>query len=250
MTRRSSEGNQVGQPIGDVLNRRSDLSTFLVHLTRNTPEGTSARENLTAILRDGTLRALSAMGWARDVARTLGPEAEETQKVVCFSETPLEQVFSMFADIEGRDIALQPYGVAFTKMTARRKGVNPVWYVDMTPGRTWVQAKALNQLRADAAADAAAFVGHAGSKLFPFIEPMGTWPERQREFWWEREWRHTGDMAFDRQEIALVLCPAVEMPEFETLVPGKCVDPTWSLERIIAQLVKLSPEAVTPFASR
>jgi hypothetical protein len=48
----------------------------------------------------------------------------------------LEHIYSMFAEIEGRQVRLEPYGVAFTKMTARRLGANPVWYVDMTPNES------------------------------------------------------------------------------------------------------------------
>jgi hypothetical protein len=36
---------------------------------------------------------------------------------------------------------------ALTKLAARRRGVNPVWYVDMTSGHDWVISPALNQLR-------------------------------------------------------------------------------------------------------
>jgi hypothetical protein len=37
----------------------------------------------------------------------------------------------MFEEIEDREraIELQPYGLAMTKVIARRFGVNPVWYV-------------------------------------------------------------------------------------------------------------------------
>jgi hypothetical protein len=43
--------------IRQVLSRRSDLSTFLVHLTREYPEGTSPKENLKSILIGETVEA-------------------------------------------------------------------------------------------------------------------------------------------------------------------------------------------------
>ena len=239
-------GGERVPTISEVLNRRGDLSTFVVHLTRD-HGGKSASENLRSILDSGTITARSPMGWARDVASELGGAAEESQRVASFSETPLEHIYSLFADIPNRRIGLRPYGIAFTKMVARRKGVNPVWYVDMTPGRDWMIAKALDSLR-DEAATSGTFPDHAAAKILPFIEGMGTWPDRQKEFWWEREWRHVGDFHFDIKDVALVLCPEGEHAAFRALASGKCVDPGWSLERMIAKLVGLAAEDVSPFS--
>ncbi len=120
--------------IRDVLNRRGDLSTFVVHLTR-TAGGVSAKERLESILAERRFRATTSMGWAAEQDDP-ADAAKQSQRVVCFSETPLEHIYSLVADIEGRQIQLEPYGVAFTKLTARRLGINPIWYVDMTPGQT------------------------------------------------------------------------------------------------------------------
>ncbi|HXL44015.1 MAG TPA: hypothetical protein VN960_08155 [Gaiellaceae bacterium] len=206
--------------IREVLNRRTDLSTFVVHLTRDdTPNDYApdafplplpdARANLRSIIEGRALSAGRAMGWALGVPGLALNDAErESQRVVCFSETPLEHAYSLFSDIRNRAVKLKPYGVAFTKMVARRMGIQPVWYVDMTPGRAWVVSEALNGLvRAAAGTLNVANIG----KMTPFIEGMGTWaggdPE-QREFWWEREWRHHGqiDLApwWDK---AVWLCP-------------------------------------------
>jgi hypothetical protein len=76
------------------------------------------------------------------------------------------------------------------KYKARKMGVNPVWYVDMTPGRDWVIGQALNELR-DEAVGSGDFHAHPAARIFPFIEPMAVWPETTREWWWEREWRHS-----------------------------------------------------------
>jgi hypothetical protein len=232
--------------ITEVLNRRGDLSTFVVHLTRIHDGGTGG-ENLRSILAGSVIEARSPMGWARDIASTLGGAAVESQKVVSFSETPLEHIYSLFADIPYRRVGLQPYGVAFTKMVARTKGVNPVWYVDMTPGRDWLIAKALDALR-DEAASSNSFADHPAARILLFVEGMGTWPGSQKEFWWEREWRHVGDFNFSLEDVALVLCPETEHAAFEALAGGKCVDPGWSLERMIAKLVGLQAEDVSPFS--
>lgn len=237
--------------INEVLSRRSDLSTFLVHLTRSDATGT-ASEKLESILKSKTLEARTPMGWCAADPR-IPPPALYSQRVVCMSETPLDQAHSLFADIAGRRIKLEPYGLAFTKMTARRKGANPVWYVDCTPGHDWSIAKALDDLRTLASGSPNGFAAHPLARVAPFFESMGTWPASRREFWWEREWRHIGDMGFLEREVALVLCPEAEISRFEGLSPRRlfrAVDPSWSLERMIAHLVGLAPDTVTPFTPR
>jgi hypothetical protein len=67
----------------------------------------------------------------------LSAEQQATQRAVCFSETPLEHIYSMFADIANRGVRLRPYGLALTKMVARRAGINRLWYVDITHGHDW-----------------------------------------------------------------------------------------------------------------
>lgn len=233
--------------IGDLLNRRTDLSTFLVHLTK----GDDPKASLMSILADRQINAVSPMGWAAKEATSLGPDAERTQKVVCFSEAPLDQMYAMCANIARRQVKLKPYGLAFTKMVARRNDVNPVWYFHMTAGQFSPTATALSALRADAVKDEKTFVAHPAAKLFPFCEWMGTASSgTQHEFWWEREWRHVGHYTFTDASIALVLSPEADHADFEALHPGKCIDPEWSLERMIAKLVGLSADDVTPFNAR
>jgi hypothetical protein len=244
----------VAVSISDILHRRNDLSTFVVHLTRD-HEDMTAKESLTSIIEDYELEARSPMGWAAAQDDPGDPEAQ-SQRVVAFSETPLEHIWALVADIEGRQVELRPYGVALTKFKARKLGVNPVWYVDMTPGRDWHIAAALNRLRDDAVASGD-FHNHPAAQVFPFVEPMGVW-DRPREFWWEREWRHVGN--FDLPGVGcFFLCPEDEIVDFVPQHEGEHVadwnrrkrrflDPRWGLERIIAHLGGVPKHDVTPFA--
>lgn len=180
------------------------------------------------------------------------------KRVVCFSETPLEHVHGLFAAIAGRSVNFQGYGVAFPKMVARWMSINPVWYVDLSraPGewRDWPIKEALNALVREAADD---FAGHAISRLTPFIEGMGSWPDgngglRLREFAWEREWRHLGDLDLTPWwSKALWLCPQAELEAFSALVGegAHCIDPAWGLERIIGHLLGMGVAEMTPFAA-
>lgn len=240
------------QNIRDVLNRRNDLSTFVVHLTKGV--GTAPSDNLVSIIQTRTLEARSAMGWAKEQDDS-NDQTKQSQRVVSFSETPLEHIYSLVADILGRQVNLKSYGLAFTKMAARKIGVNPVWYVDRTAGAPhgWQVSNAVNQVR-DAAIATGNFHETPAAKLLPFFEVMGTWPTSQNEFWWEREWRHRGNLTFSLDQVSLWLCPEGEIQAITQLIQSqtpppqkmpRCTDPKWGLEQIVAHLV--DETEVTPF---
>jgi hypothetical protein len=254
----------VALSISDVLNRRSDLSTFVVHLTRDHGAEDSARSRLEKIINDRRLIVGDPRGWATGVREAgelvLTPEQRETQRVVCFSETPLEHAYSLFAEIENRSYRLRPYGLALTKMVARRAGINPIWYVDISQGHPWAIRNALNRLVTKSVTEGWFNDVRA---LFPAIEGMLTRTDEegkitfQREFWWEREWRHVGDVPLAPiWSKILWLCPEAEMDEISALVRDVgetehafCVDPNWGLERIIGHLIELGVNDLTPFSS-
>ena len=253
------EDGEYRWDIKELLHRRTDLSTFVIHWSRDTDDGITALENLKGILHSGHLEARTAMGAATYTLRamrdegTLGKEALEqalrTQRVVCFTEAPLEQAWSLVCNIEGRANRLEPYGLAFTKMQARKLGVNPVWYLDMTPGHDWL-TKDVEAL-VKRAASKGSFGEDPLSKLTPFMEGMGKWSigprTSKKEFWWEREWRHVGGLQFSPFGCAVVLCPEHDFDEVQPLVEPKIgrtvplIDPNWGLEYIIAKLAGVSP---------
>ena len=81
--------------------------------------------------------------------------------------------------------------------------------------------------------------------ITPFIEQMGVGANYRKEFWWEREWRKVGDFIVPRHCIAF--CPETEIDEFKAHVRGSVyahvnfIDPSWSLEKIIAHLAGIPP---------
>jgi hypothetical protein len=266
---RPTVGN-MPKSITDLLHRRSDLSTFLVHLTRNHPDH-PARSNLLAILTGRTLEARTPMGvgskyWEQHADFAI------TQKPVCFSETPLEHVWMLCEEIAGRTVQMQPYGLAITKTWARRHGVNPIMYIDQSPtGFDWLLNPVNEMLDAAAA-------GHAVRKVFgqwqtatlaqspiarltPFFEPMDTALQTQREWWWEREWRHIGNLGFEWHELVAVLVPEDDhlafLEAFNALLtaqgiplpaqPPHLLDPRWGQERMIAALAGVPADSVGPF---
>jgi Putative abortive phage resistance protein AbiGi, antitoxin len=226
----------------DLLHRRSDLSTFLVHFTRDLSTG-SARDNLLSIVNSRRIEARNVHGMLRDRA-TVGSSLADTQRCVCLTETPIEHAWMMCRPIANRQNQFANYGIAFPKIWARRGGVNPVWYVDITPGHDFL-TKPINELIEIAAAgEARAFVpnGHGGEALLqrvplersqvtqivPFIELMGSHngaaPYR-KEFWWEREWRKVGSLPFTWANVVTLFAPAADHILLRTEMLGTNPDP-------------------------
>lgn len=244
--------------IREMLNRRTDLSTFVVHLTRQVA-GNSARQNLRNILSEQRIRAVTAMGAAAETFSSGSPEWN-SQRVVSFTESPLEQLHTFFIDFEEtRRHRFEPYGLAFTKMQARRKGAVPVWYTDVTWGQTWRIKYVWNLIEREK--QAGTFLESDVAQIAPFVETMGYVRTGRKEFWWEREWRYRGDLYFGYADIALGLCHEDRIDEFETFMAGiarrrdpdaalvRFVDPRWGLEEIIGRLAGVGSADLSPFPS-
>lgn len=244
--------------IEDLLSSRTDLSTFLVHLTRSANDK-SAKDVLKQIISDDKIIAGSPYGIA---AKKLQDKrlSTESQKVVCFTETPMEHLSLLTGEIENRGCKFEPYGLAFTRKQCRKMGVNPVWYVDITPGHFWLTNPLNNMV--DIAIEAGEFDKSDISKISPFVEQMGAGETDaggrirgyKKEFWWEREWRHVGD--FYLPNTYIILCPTEDMRELKNhvfdLKEGKCtsvsfIDPSWSLEYIIGKLAGFSGDELGSF---
>jgi hypothetical protein len=233
--------------IQQLLARRSDLGTFLVHLTREY-DGTPAKDNLKSILNDKTIEARNSYGSATSRLSELNAQTDEnlnSQKVVCFTETPLEHVQLLTEQIEYRKFQFGPYGIAITKKAARIRGVNPVWYLDITPKHDWLTQPLQSII--DTEINKQTFATSNIAKLTPFIEQMGTGADYFKEYWWEREWRHVGNFPLNTRFI--VICPEKDYDEVtESLRPKMpLIDPSWSLEQIIGRLASFKAEDIDPF---
>lgn len=254
--------------IEELLHRRTDLSTFLVHLTRSYG-GVSARDNLMSILKKWTIQARSPLGIARDHEDVLGP-AGVSQKVVCFTETPLEHIWMMLEDIDGRTMQFEPYGIATTRTAGREMQCNPVWYSDMTRiGYTWplkhmtdLVTRAMEAAKTPTGYDSDVLRAEPFLRLAPYFETMGPVGRHDRkEFWWEREWRCVGDFYMTRPSpIVAILAPATEHASIREQLEGMgnaaqwnsrpLLDPRWGLERMIASLARVGGDSIGPFTSR
>ena len=170
----------MSRSINDVLALREDISDFLVRLTKSVPGDPTATAiiNLASILRDGRIEARNPHGKAKGMGM-----ADDTQKAVCFSETPLQHIRDL-VDIAGRKVNLEPYGLVFTKQVARSRGVLPVWYIDDRSG----QSEAVQALLKLTWNSKEGFEGHPAARLFPFIETMGKGTDPTTGRTWRNEW--------------------------------------------------------------
>lgn len=223
--------------IAALLARRSDLSTFLVHLTRSTGNQ-SAKDRLLSIIESRAIEARTVYGQAAQALSASRDTDSSSQKVVCFTEVPLEHINLLTEEIDGRDLTFAPYGIAVTKQIARRRGVNPVWYIDITPRHDWLTVPLNNLI--DAAIASGTFPTSDIARIAPFIEQMGTRAGFYRkEFWWEREWRIVGN--FQLADRYIGISPAADIPDLKraTTEAGLnfvWIDAGWSLEQIIGHL--------------
>ncbi|WP_162908122.1 abortive infection system antitoxin AbiGi family protein [Allorhizocola rhizosphaerae] len=165
-----------------------DMSDYLVHFTKS-------EEDLVSILQDGEIRAGGPFGSATNLEERL-----RSQKSVCLSEIPLDQLNRLMAR-HGR------YGLGFTRDYVRQQGGARVWYLDHgTPAHV-----AFNEMVRQAmigGVDPAAEIW----KLTPFIDRVT--PGRY-EFEWEREWRIVGGLRFEYSDLAFVLLPDGDRQEVE-----------------------------------
>lgn len=231
--------------IKDLLYRRSDLSTFLVHFTRGDSHE-EALTNLVNMLRNHAIEARTAYGMATDLDYRTST-TDVSQRTVCFTDTPLEHCWMMVREIEKRRWKFQPYGIAFTKGYARSRGCNPVWYIDQTPGYTWL-THAVNRLVQAAKEQATAdpFLDPETLDILqitPFFEQSGA----GKDFAWEREWRFRGNFHFGGpHNVMAVFAPEVlhlalrsHIASFSNEWAGRNVpllDPEWGLEQMLVAM--------------
>ncbi len=216
-----------GRGMGAARNRRNDMSTFLVHLTRNTEDGRTAKENLIDIICSRVIEPRNSKGLFYAV-----DEVKHQVKSVCFNETPLSCIKYMLGKLHGRDIELSHYGLVFSKDFLMQKGANPVFYVNTYADQNRKQAliDTIRQLPID-----------RQREIAPYIDIFG-WTNAGGEiydFQWEHEWRYSGNFGFEWKDIIFGLCEDEYIDEVEQLFEKEIrfVSPFMSLEEIVGRLV-------------
>ncbi len=210
----------------EFLDLRRDYSPFLVHLTRTAEDGTPAKEILAKILRERELRAFNPLCLFNS---ELGFFVNDFT-VVCFTETPIDQVGLLVMPVSGRQSQPEPYGLVFDKEFIRSKGGNPVFYAgDELFSTLWDIYRT---------AESNSFDKQENRFLALVDKCNGV-----RDFHWEREWRIVGNLSFTLNDVYLGLCPEQDIYYFEKKFADiKFIDPNWRFTKTLRKLLSTKSE--------
>jgi hypothetical protein len=236
--------------IEDILHFRTDISPFLVHLTRDLGALT-APAALYSIIDDGCLKCslnpISDVRFGIHFSEVNDLTADGFFSAICFTETPLNEIHSLL-EIENRQIDLAPYGLVFLKENLANKGVSPVLYINNKNGDkdpVFVALGSLTSSHRDEALELLPLFAVYGKKIKGV--GAGRHSPGKNEFIWEREWRYPfvkGDLEFSEEDVFIGLCPHEQIDDFEGLCSNiKFVDPTrnmkWYADKLIESRKRL-----------
>lgn len=215
----------------ELLNKKRDYSPFLVHLTREGVDNlgnevVSAREVLDDfILSDKKLIACNYYCLFKDKVDSLDDTNKNKFKVMCFTETPIDQIEVLLETVQGRNTILRPYGLVFKKEYVRQKGGNPVFYIT-----------------GSLSAPLWSVYDNASKNNFPDVDckvlALINKCDETIDFHWEREWRIAGNFDFALEDIYCGLCPEADIQYFESNYPIVFIDPHWGINKILDKMIK------------
>ena len=210
----------------DFLRRKRDYSDLLVHLTRDTENGT-AKQNLESILQQHTIRAYDHHCFFSSHLRAAGQtEFAQFFRVACFTETPIDLIGLLTLELAGRQKAYKPFGLVFKKDYVAINGGNPVFY-----------AKPRYATRFWSLFDEAKGSGTEDKKEICSLLALVNSLAEHNDWHWEREWRTVGDFHFDTQNAYCGLCPQSHIRYFELAYGLPFIDPGWTIGQILDRLV-------------
>jgi hypothetical protein len=216
---------------------RLNLKELLEQVRANEAQDITGYPQIMSILYSGELRPGPApLGAARKLA-----DLGDSQRVVCFSEIPLDMLDRL---VERRS----RYGIGFRKDVLVGKGGTPLWYVDDESP----QAEAVREIVRTKIAEGIDPTDPFW-KLTPFIDHPGVYNGRRYRFEWEREWRVAGGVRFTPEDVAFLFIPEenhedarqffadVEIEHSGPVYECAYIDPGWSIEQIEQALESVLP---------
>ena len=236
--------------IEDILHFRTDISPFLVHLTRD-GNSLTAPQALYSIIHDGCLKCsfnpISDVRFGIHISEVSDLTADGFFSAICFTETPLNEIHSLL-EIENRQIDLAPYGLVFLKENLANKGVSPALYINNKNGDKdplFVALASLASSHREEALELLPLFAVYGKKIKGV--GAGRRSSGKNEFIWEREWRYPfakGDLEFTDEDVFIGLCPHEQIDAYEELWSGiQFVDPTrnmkWYADKLIESRKRL-----------
>ena len=206
-----------------------DYSDYLVHLTRKSGQLT-AHDILLKILNYRVLNARRpyCICSKNDLEGAENVFLRRQLSVVCFTETPLDHIKTLFKKLKGRQYQPEPHGLVFTKKFIREHSGNPVFYMThelAEPIRRFIRLRK-NQLNTEM------------RKLIALTSVC----DEGNDWHWEREWRIVGELRFKYTDIYCGLCPENELSFFRSRFKKvHFIDPGWGNKKLIDELVKKEP---------
>ncbi len=212
----------------EFLNKKRDFSSLLVHLTRD-DDIFYAKDVLDMILDEKTLKAFNHFClFSPNLKESQNISLQDRFKVVCFTETPIDQIDVLLHKVSGRNFQPDPYGLVFKKEYIRQQEGNPVFYA------TKEIAKPLWSLYWPLCGEEKEQSSGEVCKLLALV----TLCDGNMDFHWEREWRIVGNLQFDLNDIYCGLCSEEDITYFESKYSQVTfLSPFWGLNRILNKLV-------------
>lgn len=228
----------------DSLSNRTDISDFIIHLTRDN-EGKTAEENLTNILNEMKVEARAHHCLFNGSLNKQSDVIRKKYHVACFTETPIHKLQDIF-NIKNKQKDFKPYGIIFSKdslkdyeecgMEDLANHPNPVFYAS---GDNKALVKSLYQQYDKWLDDQ----NNSIENNFHVFGSLVNLVNDKHNFIWEREWRTVGDYKFIIPDIIAVIAPESQHDNIRNNVYYEFseaitfIDISWSLEK---QLSKIS----------
>ncbi len=218
----------------EFLDKKRDYAPLLVHLTKDKKGENGnpipAMQVLDSILAEKKLRAFNPYCIFNSKLQSLESDLRKKFNVVCFTETPIDQIGLLLQPVQGRGFLLKAYGLVFKKKDIRMCEGNPVLYVH---GRL---SSPLWEIFDNAVKNK---FSKQEDKLLALISKC----DDSIDFHWEREWRIVGDLELVRTEIwnniYCGLCPEEDILHFENKYkPVTFISPYWGINKILEKLVR------------
>ena len=220
---------------------RTDLSRFVIHLTRDDTDdfdegGTSAAENFKTIVAEREICSFKPHCLYSD---QIPKKHKNKFCVCCFTEIPLSELHLLTRHIKGRQYQLSEYGLVFSREFLISKGAQPAIYINSYHKHMWLREAAD---RIWEIAEENNFRDCKIWRILPFLNAM----HEGYDFTWEREWRICGDLAFAPEDIVCVVLPEEGEEELRREFLRQSVpviSPGWSTERIVSEFSNQARQA-------
>lgn len=240
--------------IETIYYNRPDLSTFLVHLTRDQEDAKNAKDTLIQILDSNTLISKNPVGLFYKHpenpnnfnSTTYKDKLTNYLKCICLTETPLDQIKN-FIEIslpwhDDKLLTYSKYGLVFTKSYIVQNGGNPCFYVN-TEKQTTLESSFLSIFNKTNWEDFCNqnMPPNSPLNLIPFVNIFGKGGSKIVDYYWEREWRIRKDkLEFNYSDVIVGLCKEEDIPFFKSRYNNQIhfISPDWSISRMIEELKK------------